>query len=53
MKCAKNIAYLQKQPPEVLYKKSVLKSFEIFTGNFLRNISSADGIFEFLELKKK
>ena len=27
--------FLSKQPPEVLYKKAVLKSFAIFTGKHL------------------
>ena len=26
---------MQKQPPEVFYKKAVLKNFEIFTGKYI------------------
>ena len=36
MKCTQGETGEQKQPPEVFYKKAVLKSFARFTGKNLR-----------------
>ena len=41
--------YTQKQPPEVLYKKVVLKNFEIFTGKHFFNKAASMNPFNYIK----